>query len=162
MLQQSSSAGKSCAARRAAGACTSFSRDLLGSLTAGMYTQHSGPGTAEQDVECPTTSQVGTTARGLHAGLPRSRGFLSDCLTAEEPESSSETGSSSVPVILGAPLECPPELVGGQDSNQANGRITNIPWIPWPSGCTATSRLIFQLDESNDFGSGCGCSQSLF
>lgn len=108
MLQQSYSAGKSCVARRAAQGCTSVSRELLGSLIAGMHPAmlaahtHSGPGTGMQGLEWLRASQGIITIPGLQTELPW--GSLSHCLTAEQPESCSETESSSVPVILGAAM----------------------------------------------------------
>lgn len=154
MLQPLYSAGKSCVARRAAQACTSVSRNLLGSLIVGTHpaTLAAHTGTGMESLEWLWTSQVNISTPGLHTELPCTCGFLCDCWGAQVP-------CSSVPGVLGTPLQCPPELVCGQDSNQENGWITNI---PWPSGCTATTRLIFQLDECNDFGNGCVCSKSLF
>lgn len=37
-----------------------------------------------------------------------------------------------------------------------------ISHVVWPSGCMAAARLIFQLDDHNDFGNSCGCSHSFF
>jgi len=37
-----------------------------------------------------------------------------------------------------------------------------ISLVLWPSGCTAAARLIFQLDDRNDFGNACGSSHSFF
>lgn len=107
-----------------------------------------------------TPSQAGSTHRHWNAGSGVALGkpsehhharfahralctcsFLSDCQAAGEPECPAAQ-------CLGCweSLWSVPELVCGQDSNQANGWIINIPWSPWPSGCTATTRLISQLD----------------
>lgn len=83
---------------------------------------------------------------------------------AEEAESSSETKRSSGPVILGAPLGLLWSLslswwVDEIPIRQMDGLPVSL---VWPSGCTAAARLIFQLDDRNDFGNGCGCSHSFF
>lgn len=69
-----------------------------------------------------------------------------------------------MPVILGASLGLLWSLslswwVDEIPIGQMDGLPVSL--VVWPSGCTATARLVFQLDR-NDFGNGCGCSHSFF
>lgn len=70
-----------------------------------------------------------------------------------------------MPVILGAPLGPLWSLplswwVDEIRIRQMDGLPTHL--VVWPSGCTAAARVIFQLDDCNDFGNSCGCSHSFF
>lgn len=123
-LQPSYSAGKSCVARRAAQACTSLSRDLLGSLIAGTHpaTLAAHTGTGMQGLEWLWTSQVNITMPGLHTELPApaASSVTVRLLRSLSPLQLSAWG-------FGSPSGVSPELLCGQDSNEAHGWFINIP-----------------------------------
>lgn len=72
----------------------------------------------------------------------------SHCLTAEDPELSA--WGWSVPLSW---------CVDKIPARQINGLPIFLGFL---GHLDATTGLIFQLDECNDFGNGCGCSQSFF